>query len=109
MRLGAGSYNYSFMTQNDMNGDGFNFDAIYIPRDNEVGVGTGDFRFKTQDDLDRFMAYVHQTKYLKNHQGKYAEAYSFYSPWVHRVDFSYKHDFKFHVGATQHKLQLSSI
>lgn len=102
-----GSYNYSFMTQNDMNGDGFNFDAIYIPRDNEVGVGTGDFRFKTQDDLDRFMAYVHQTKYLKNHQGKYAEAYSFYSPWVHRVDFSYKHDFKFHVGATQHKLQLS--
>lgn len=102
-----GNSNYSFMTQNDMNGDGFNYDAIYIPRDNEVGVGTGDFRFKTQDDLDRFMAFLHNNSYLKKHQGEYAEAYSYYSPWVHRVDFSYKHDFKLNVGQTKHTLQLS--
>lgn len=102
-----GNSNYSFMTQNDMNGDGFNYDAIYIPRDNEVGVGTGDFRFKTQDDLDRFMAFLHNNSYLKKHQGEYAESYSYYSPWVHRVDFSYKHDFKLNVGQTKHTLQLS--
>ena len=102
-----GNSNYAFMTQNDMNGDGFNYDAIYIPRDNEVGVGSGDFRFKTQDDLDRFMAFLHNNSYLKKHQGKYAEAYSYYSPWVHRVDFSYKHDFKLNVGQTKHTLQLS--
>lgn len=102
-----GNSNYSFMTQNDMNGDGFNYDAIYVPRDNEVGVGTGDFRFKTQDDLDRFMAFLHNNSYLKKHQGEYAESYSYYSPWVHRVDFSYKHDFKFNVGQTKHTLQLS--
>ena len=102
-----GNSNYSFMTQNDMNGDGFNYDAVYIPRDNEVGVGTGDFRFKTQDDLDRFMAFLHNNSYLKKHQGEYAESYSYYSPWVHRVDFSYKHDFKLNVGQTKHTLQLS--
>ena len=102
-----GNSNYSFMTQNDMNGDGFNYDAIYVPRDNEVGVGTGDFRFKTQDDMDRFMAFLHNNSYLKKHQGEYAEAYSYYSPWVHRVDFSYKHDFKLNVGQTKHTLQLS--
>ncbi len=102
-----GTYNYSFMTQNDMNGDGYNYDAIYIPRDNEVGVGTGDFRFKTQDDMDRFMAFLHNNSYLKKHQGEYAESYSYYSPWVHRVDFSYKHDFKLNVGNTKHTLQLS--
>ena len=102
-----GNSNYSFMTQNDMNGDGFNYDAIYIPRDNEVGVGTGDFRFKTQDDLDRFMAFLHNNSYLKKHQGEYAESYSYYSPWVHRVDFSYKHDFKLNIGQTKHTLQLS--
>lgn len=102
-----GNSNYSFMTQNDMNGDGFNYDAIYIPRDNEVGVGSGDFRFKTQDDMDRFMAFLHNNSYLKKHQGEYAEAYSYYSPWVHRVDFSYKHDFKLNVGQTKHTLQLS--
>ncbi len=102
-----GNSNYSFMTQNDMNGDGFNYDAIYIPRDNEVGVGTGDFRFKTQDDMDRFMAFLHNNSYLKKHQGEYAESYSYYSPWVHRVDFSYKHDFKLNIGQTKHTLQLS--
>ena len=102
-----GNSNYSFMTQNDMNGDGFNYDAIYVPRDNEVGVGTGDFRFKTQDDMDRFMAFLHNNSYLKKHQGEYAEAYSYYSPWVHRVDFSYKHDFKFDVAGHTNTIQLS--
>jgi hypothetical protein len=100
-----GTYNYSFMTTNDLNGDGYNYDAIYIPTDKQVA--DNQFRFKTDDDKTRFMDYVHKNDYLKNHQGKYAEAYSFYSPWVHRVDFSYKHDFKFNVGSTQHKLQLS--
>ena len=100
-----GTYNYSFMTTNDLNGDGYNYDAIYIPTDKQVA--DNQFRFKTEDDKTRFMDYVHKNDYLKSHQGKYAEAYSFYSPWVHRVDFSYKHDFKFNVGSTQHKLQLS--
>ena len=102
-----GGYNYSYTTVNDMNGDGYNYDAIYIPTDDQVGVGTGDFRFKTQDDLTRFMDYVHKDSYLSKHQGTYAEAYSVYSPWVHRIDFGYKHDFKFNVGKTKHMLQLT--
>lgn len=53
------------------------------------------------------MNYVHNDKYLSKHQGKYAEAYSVYSPWVHRVDFSYKHDFKIKAGKTTNTLQLS--
>ena len=102
-----GGYNYSYTTVNDMNGDGYNYDAIYIPTDDQVGVGTGDFRFKTQDDLTRFMDYVHKDSYLSKHQGTYAEAYSVYSPWVHRIDFGYKHDFKFNVGQTKHMLQFT--
>ena len=102
-----GGYNYSYMMANDMNGDGYNYDAIYIPRDNEVGVNQGDFRFATADDMQRFMDFVHNDSYLKSHQGEYAEAYSVYSPWVHRVDFAYKHDFKLNVGKTTHRLQVS--
>ena len=106
-----GGYNYSYMIANDMNGDGYQYDALYIPRDNEVGVaGTakqGEFRFATADDMTRFMDYVHKSNYLKNRQGEYAEAYSVYNPWVHRVDFSYKHDFKVNTGSISHKLQLS--
>lgn len=100
-----GEYNYSYMTTNDMNGDGYAYDAIYIPTDAQVEAG--EFRFKSADDRDRFMGFVHSDSYLKNHQGKYAEAYSVYSPWVHRIDLGYKHDFNFRAGSTKHTIQLS--
>ena len=100
-----GGYNYSYMMTNDMNGDGYNYDAVYIPTNEQVV--NNEFRFKTTDDRDRFMDYVHANSYLKNHQGEYAEPYSVYSPWVHRIDFGYKHDFRFNVGQTKHTLQLS--
>ncbi len=100
-----GGYNYSYMTVNDINGDGYNYDSIYIPTDEQVA--NNEFRFVSDDDRDRFMAYVHNDSYLSKHQGQYAEAYSVYSPWVHRLDFSYKHDFKVKIGSTLNTLQLS--
>ena len=100
-----GGYNYSYMLSNDMNGDGYNYDALYIPTDEQVV--NGDFRFASESDRDRFMAYVNNDSYLSKHKGEYAEAYSVYSPWVHRVDFSYKHDFKVKIGQSVNKLQLS--
>ena len=99
-----GGYNYSYMLANDMNGDGYNYDALYIPTDEEVQ--NGKFRFATEDDKTRFMDYVHGNSYLKKHQGEYAEAYSVYNPWVHRIDISYKHDFKLKVRNSMNKLQL---
>ena len=100
-----GGYNYSFMTVNDMNGDGYNYDAIYIPTDEQVS--NGEFRFVSQDDAARFMDYVHNNSYLSKHQGEYAEANSVYSPWVHRLDLSYKHDFSVMIGKSKNTLQLS--
>ena len=99
-----GGSNYSYMTANDMNGDGYNYDLIYIPTDEQVA--NGDFRFVSEDDAARFMDYVHADKYLSKNQGKYAETYSVYSPWVHRLDFSYKHDFKVKAGNSMNTLQL---
>ena len=100
-----GGDNYSYMTQNDINGDGYNYDLIFIPTDEQVA--NGDFRFVSPEDADRFLDYVHNDKYLSKHQGEYAEAYSVYSPWVHRIDFSYKHDFKVRIGKSVNTLQLS--
>ena len=111
-----GGYKYSYMLANDMNGDGYNYDAIYVPTDADVAgnfdaagnwTGKGNFRFASADDQQRFMDYVHGDSYLSDNQGSYAEGYSVYSPWVHRIDYSYKHDFKFNVGKTKHMLQLS--
>lgn len=100
-----GGYNYSYMLANDMNGDGYAYDALYIPTDEQIA--DNEFRFATPDDRDRFLAYVKQDKYLSSHRGEYAEAYSVYSPWTHRLDFSYKHDFKVKVGKSTNTLQLS--
>ena len=100
-----GGYNYSYMMVNDMNSDGYNYDALYVPTDAEVQ--NGQFRFVSQDDQNRFMDYVHNSSYLKNRQGDYAEGYSLYSPWVHRVDLSYKHDFSLNVAGAKHTLQVS--
>ena len=100
-----GGSNYSYMTANDMNGDGYNYDLIYIPTDQQVA--DREFRFVSEDDEKRFMDFVHADPYLSKNQGKYAEAYSVYSPWTHRVDFSYKHDFKVKAGNSTNILQLN--
>lgn len=100
-----GGYNYSYMVQNDMNGDGYPYDALYIPTDEQIAQG--DFRFVSADDANRFMAFAKNDSYLSKHFGEYAEAYSLYNPWVQRVDFSYKHDFKVTCGENTNTLQLS--
>ncbi|MBQ8047435.1 MAG: TonB-dependent receptor [Prevotella sp.] len=100
-----GGYNTSYIMSSDMNADGYEYDAVYVPTDKEVA--NREFRFISDDDRDRFMDYVHNNGYLKSRQGKYTEGYSAYNPWVHRIDFSYKHDFKVNVAKAKHTLQLS--
>ena len=100
-----GGYNYSYLLTNDMNGDNYNYDSLFIPTDEQVA--NRDFRFVSDDDRDRFMAYVYNDSYLSKNQGKYAEGYAVYNPWVHRVDFAYKHDFKVKIGSTTNTLQLN--
>jgi len=78
---------------------------VYIPTDEQVASRA--FRFVSDGDAARFMDFVHGDSYLSKHQGQYAEAYSVYSPWVHRLDFSYKHDFTVKIGETRNTLQLS--
>lgn len=96
-----GGYNYSYMYANDLNGDNYNYDAIYIPKNAD------EIRFASADDADRYWAFAAKDKYLKANKGKYAEAYSVYSPWTHRVDFRYAHDFKIRIGKTVNTLQLN--
>lgn len=96
-----GGYNYSYMYSNDVNNDGYMYDAIYIPRDES------EIRFVSQNDADRYWSFANQDKYLSKHKGEYAEGYSVYSPWVHRLDFRYAHDFKLRIGKTTNTLQLS--
>ena len=93
---------YSYFYSNDINGDGIGADLMYIPRnDSEIN-------FVNDADRADFWAFVEQDKYLKNHKGEYAEAYSARAPWVHQFDFRWAHDFTLKVGNTDHRLQLSA-
>ena len=93
----AGSYTYD----GDVNGDSVSADLIYIP------ANESEIKFKTTDDAKNFWAFVAQDKYLSSHKGQYAEANSVYSPWTHRVDFRYSHDFKIKTGKQTNTLQLN--
>ena len=92
---------WSYVYDGDLNGDGQKCDLIYIPRDDS------EIKFISEDDRKAFWAFVDQDSYLSSHKGEYAEATSARAPWVHRFDFRYAHDFKFKLGTTQHKIQLS--
>ena len=110
-----GGFNTSYLTLNDMNGDSYPYDAAYIPSAADLAgnydasgnwTGKGNFRFVSEKDQQNFLDFLNNNDYLKDRRGEYAEAYSHFSPWVHRIDFSYKHDFNWKVGGTKHTLQI---
>jgi hypothetical protein len=93
---------YSYFYKGDINGDGISNDLMYIPANDD------EIQFTKESDRELFWNYVNQDKYLKNHKGEYAEAYSARAPWVHRFDFRWAHDFTLNIGSTHHKLELSA-
>jgi hypothetical protein len=92
---------YSFTYANDMNGDGYATDLIYIPK------SRGDIQFVSAADENAFFAFIEQDSYLKKHQGEYAEAYAARAPWVHTFDLRLVQSFSINAGNTKHTLQLS--
>ena len=99
--MGNSGYNYSYMYSNDMNGDNYNNDLIYIP------TGKGDIKFKTTADEDAFFAFMDQDSYLKANKGKYAEGYAARTPWVHNFDLRIAREYYFNVGEVKNTLQFS--
>ena len=97
LRYSGNSYIYS----NDMNGDGYAYDLIYIPADRS------EIRFVSDADADSFWEFLEQDKYMSSHKGQYAEAYAVSQPFRHVFDFRYAHDFIVKVGNVKNTLQLS--
>jgi hypothetical protein len=98
---GFSPYGDSFKYSNDMNGDGYATDLIYIPK------SKGDIVFKTTEDENAFFAFAEQDKYLSKHMGEYAEAYASRAPLVNKFDLRFLQDFNVKVGKTTNTLQLS--
>ena len=92
---------YSFTYSNDMNGDGYATDLIYIPSEK------GDIQFVSAADEDAFFAFLEQDRYLSKHQGEYAEAYAARAPWVNTFDLRIARSYYLKVGKTTHTLQFT--
>ncbi|MFH0757844.1 MAG: TonB-dependent receptor [Bacteroidota bacterium] len=92
---------YSFTYANDMNGDGYAADLIYIPN------AKGDLQFVSAADENAFFAFMEQDSYLSKHQGGYAEANAARAPWVHSFDLRVAQNFSINTGSTKHTLQLT--
>ena len=104
---------YSYITANDMNGDGNNADLMYIyPSGKDVPFVEHKYADGTTMTVAQqaaaYDAFLAQDKYMSAHKGKYAEAYSARSPFVHRFDFRIAEDFAFKIGNTKHNFQLSA-
>ena len=103
-------YTYS----NDMNGDSQTADLIYIPTDEQmkvVGASDADANsvlFASQEDINIFKVFIAQDKYLSSRRGKYAEAYSVFSPMLHRVNLKVIQDIRVKIGKSVNTLQLSA-
>jgi len=98
---GYSTNGYSYSYTNDMNGDGYATDLIYIPE------AKGDIKFVSTADEDAFFKFMEQDKYLSSHKGEYAEAYAVRAPWVHQLDLRFVQDFKVKVGSTTNTLQVT--
>ena len=99
---GYSAYGNSYTYTNDMNGDGLAYDLMYIPATKD------EVAFVSEADRDAFWKFLEQDDYLSKHKGEYAEAYAGRSPFVHRFDLRIAKDFKFHIGSTSHKFQVSA-
>ena len=95
----SGGYSYSY--SNDMNGDGYATDLLYIPE------AKGDIKFISTADEDAFFNFMAQDNYMQNHKGEYVEANSVMAPWLHRFDLRFAQDFSIKSGATKNTLQFS--
>jgi len=98
---GYAPYSYNFTYKNDMNGDGYATDLIYIPK------AKGDIKFVSTADEDAFFKFMDQDTYLSSHKGQYAEASAVVAPWVNRFDLRLVQDFSVKAGKSTNTLQFS--
>lgn len=101
--VSASGSKISYISSNDLNGDGQINDLIYIPKTAtefkfaNITSG-GNVLFTPEQQQAAFDAFINKSDYLKNRRGQYAERNGTALPWLTRVDFSAEQDFTVRVG-----------
>lgn len=112
---GASPGRYSYMLNNDINGDGVNADLIYIPTTEELDKNFFS-DIKNASNVTVYSAaqqrviwdeFVAQDEYLSENKGKYASRYGATYPWYNRLDLRLLQDFNFKIKDRKNTIQFS--
>ena len=90
----------------NLNGDEGASSLLYIPNDDELAaMSFADVRDKNgnviqtaDENRQAFKEFIKNDKYLRTHQGMYAERGGAIAPWWHTINFKYERTYKFHDG-----------
>ena len=109
---GAGGNRYSYLYSGDVNGDGYNNDLIYIPRNQSESnlvsyVDAGGNTITADAQWTALNTFIEQDDYLKEHRGEVAERFGAVNPWFFNMDLRVLQDFSFLSGGMKHTFQLS--
>jgi Carboxypeptidase regulatory-like domain len=100
----------SYITSGDPNGDGVTNDLMFIPRSqNDIilvpDAGTNPNNAATQ--WSQLSAFINQDKYLKSHEGQFAERNGVILPYFKRADVKIIQDFYVKVGKSKNTIEIS--
>ncbi|MBX9784021.1 MAG: carboxypeptidase regulatory-like domain-containing protein [Chitinophagaceae bacterium] len=108
---GSPQNNFSYIYQNDMNGDGNAADLLYIPRNQSEIIFmpiTGNTPYSPQAQWDAFNKFIENSP-LKKRRGQYVSRNDGLYPWLHQLNLQVQQDFYVRSkGGTQHTLRLQA-
>ncbi len=106
---GRANWTYS----NDMNGDGYSADMMYIPK-SAAEIRFVDHTYKFTDasgshnvlvtaaqQTEAFQKFMDSNKYLKKNKGKYATRFGYVAPWHNKWDFKIMQDIFTNFGTSR--------
>jgi hypothetical protein len=106
----AGRFSYTYSSNIARDGAGSN-NLIYIPKDPSeitfVSETVNGVTYTPQQQSNAFFAYIKQDKYLRTHQGQYAERNGAILPWANRFDLKLQQEFFFNVAGKRNSIQVS--
>ncbi|MCB0657979.1 MAG: TonB-dependent receptor [Saprospiraceae bacterium] len=107
---GATQGRFSYVYNQDMNGDGINGnDLIYVPNNaselNFVEFASNGITFTSAQQAAAFDKYIDQDAYLSTRRGQYAERNGALLPWLWRADFSFLQEVYVNTGGKRNTLQ----
>lgn len=106
----APNYATSYIVSGDVNGDGFNNDLMYIPRNaSEIVLVNASGDTRTQQELwPQLSQFIDNHPYLSKHRGEFAGRNATLLPWTGRLDLNVTQDYTFTVKGRKQTLRFTA-